>query len=561
MLGLSGRSVKDDLDYAKGQLQQARTATLANDVPTARAALERAQTATARARNATDGWAWTLVGAVPVAGDSVDAARAVAQQADVVARDVLPPLLDAAQGVDPSTLRKDGSTIDLAAVRKAATAADAASAQLDDVRRRLAQADSGFVVGAVANPLHQVRGLVDQLAGTLRGVRRAADLMPAMLGADGPRRYFLAFQNPAEARGTGGLIGAYGILQADHGKLSLERTGTDAELQNASTLPIDLGPDYRKLYGDDPALWQNVNESPDWPKAGQLIAALWKRQHGEQLDGAIAVDPVVLSYLLQATGPVTAADGTRVTAQNVVELTMKTAYDRFGNDKQRRGAFLVGIADAVSRQLFSGAGSPRALLDALDKGGNERRVLVWSAHPEEQQVLEDTYLSGALPQRPGPWAMVVLNNTIGSKLDYYLDRSVTYAGGPCSLGVQLRETTVSVTLHNTVPADAQLPTYVTGAGALPKAKGDELTQGDGVYVFGPLNAYVSDVQLDGSSVPFAVGQEDGHPVAVVNVRVPTQQRKTMKVFFEEPTSAGPARVAVQPLVRPQTTSVRVAGCR
>ncbi len=48
-----------------------------------------------------------------------------------------------------------------------------------------------------------------------------------MLGAQGTRRYMMAFENNAEARGLGGLPGAYAILRADHGKVSFERFGTD----------------------------------------------------------------------------------------------------------------------------------------------------------------------------------------------------------------------------------------------------------------------------------------------------------------------------------------------
>ena len=43
------------------------------------------------------------------------------------------------------------------------------------------------------------------------------DGLPSFLGADGPRRYLFGASNPAELRGTGGLIGAYAILTMDRG--------------------------------------------------------------------------------------------------------------------------------------------------------------------------------------------------------------------------------------------------------------------------------------------------------------------------------------------------------
>ncbi|MCQ6463536.1 DUF4012 domain-containing protein, partial [Vibrio parahaemolyticus] len=56
-----------------------------------------------------------------------------------------------------------------------------------------------------------------EITGQLENTALAARLAPAMMGADGPRTYFMGFQTNAEARGTGGLLGAFGILRFDNG--------------------------------------------------------------------------------------------------------------------------------------------------------------------------------------------------------------------------------------------------------------------------------------------------------------------------------------------------------
>ena len=45
--------------------------------------------------------------------------------------------------------------------------------------------------------------------------------LPGFAGADGPRRYLLIAESPSEQRGTGGIWGAYAILTADDGALSV----------------------------------------------------------------------------------------------------------------------------------------------------------------------------------------------------------------------------------------------------------------------------------------------------------------------------------------------------
>ena len=68
------------------------------------------------------------------------------------------------------------------------------------------------------------RDLADRLSTATVTADRAAEaagLVPAIMGEGGTRRYFLAIQNNAELRGTGGFIGNFGELTATDGHLEL----------------------------------------------------------------------------------------------------------------------------------------------------------------------------------------------------------------------------------------------------------------------------------------------------------------------------------------------------
>ena len=84
-----------------------------------------------------------------------------------------------------------------------------------------------------------------------------------MMGADGPRTYFMGFQTNAEARGTGGLLGGFGILRFDNGNPIVETLGPNTELDKPFT-PIDLGPEYNAQYGfQNPTTdFRNSNREP-----------------------------------------------------------------------------------------------------------------------------------------------------------------------------------------------------------------------------------------------------------------------------------------------------------
>src|SRR6266567_681103 len=131
-----------------------------------------------------------------------------------------------------------------------------------------------------------------------------------MPGAGSPQRSVVGLQNEAEARSTGGLPRAFAIIV---------------------TTTLDFGADYDAHYGkhDSTVDYLDSNVSPHFPYAAQVWASMWQRKTGQKIDGAIAIDPTALSYLLAVTGPATLPDGSQITADNVVALTQQDAYARF----------------------------------------------------------------------------------------------------------------------------------------------------------------------------------------------------------------------------------------
>jgi Protein of unknown function (DUF4012) len=105
-----------------------------------------------------------------------------------------------------------------------------------------------------------------------------------------------------------------------------------------------------------------------------MWAARWRSATGETIDGAIALDPATLSYLLQVTGPVTLADGTTLGADNVVDFVLRNEYARYPGvglqDQQVRKQVLVGVAQGVLGRVLVGAGSARDLLPALGRAAH-----------------------------------------------------------------------------------------------------------------------------------------------------------------------------------------------
>jgi hypothetical protein len=382
-----------------------------------------------------------------------------------------------------------------------------------------------------------------------------------MLGAGGKRTYLLAFQNNAEARGTGGLLGAYGTLEAVDGRLRITHLGPNTELRNEQRLPVDLGSDYFDLYGNDPALWVNSNESPHFPYAAKIWLELYRKQFGTRLDGVVAADPVTMGYLLSVTGPARLAGGDQVTGENAAALTLRDVYARFPSNNTRRDLFLQQIARAVFEKVLSGQGEPAALVTALTRAVDERRLLVYSAREQDQSALAKTPLAGVVTQGSGAYTGLVINNAAGSKMDYYLARALRYAQGACA-GAR-RSTTVRVTLTNTAPSSG-LPPYVTLRADGPALRGTEpAPEGSNVsfvQVYATAGSELVSATIDGKPLQVIPGRERGKAVFTYRAVLLAGQTQNVVLNLDEPVSPGPVRILAQPLVKPMTVVADTPKC-
>jgi hypothetical protein len=451
-------------------LQQALAGT--GDTAGLDAELAALQRNTSTARQHTDGPLWTVGAHLPVVGPNIDAVARLSATLDDVAHDVAPALVavrdTAGKGRTP-----DGA-VDLAALRALAPPVHAADASLTAARERLTPIDPTRLISRLAEPFVTLRDRLAMIADTLATADRATTLLPPMLGADGPRTYVLLAMTNAELRANGGIPGALVLLRADGGRVEMVRevAGWAVGPFAAPVLPLDA--EQKAIFTDRPARFvQDVTMTPDFPTTAALTAEMWARAQGDQVDGVLATDPVALAHLLRATGPVTvkvpahaaAQVGARtitVSADNAVELLENQVYGALGPFDA--DAVFGQVVAAVMTRLDGADVTPAALATALGDSAREHRLLVWSAHEDEQAGLADTVLAGAFLSSPraADAVGIFFDDALVGKMSWYLDTSVKLVSSVCT--PDGRRDTIDVTLGSKAPADAatSLPPYVRG---------------------------------------------------------------------------------------------------
>jgi hypothetical protein len=560
-LGVRAFEAKSGLEQARNSAQQAKDALLQGDTADASQWADDARSHAQAARAATHSLPWSIAAVVPWLGSPFKTGQQISDVVLGLATDVLQPSADVGVAIAPDQLLADGR-VDLQLLRReepelSKISADAA--RLDAAA--MAISDPRYV-SLLRDARSQLQGQTSEIAKVLENSALAARLAPTMMGADGPRTYFMAFQTNAEARGTGGLLGGYGVLRFDNGTPTVDSLGANTGLGGISA-PIDLGPEFATQYRSTHPLtdFRNSNQSSHFPYAAQIWKSMWAQQSGMNVDGVIAIDPVALSYILGAVGPVTMPDGEVITRDNVVELTESTAYVRFSTDQIARKNYLQDIANEVVKKITGPIESPSALLDALGRAVSERRIAVWSSSEGDQKLLEETPLAHEVPDDPAPYAGVVINNLGGNKLDYYLKSKVEYVADACN--GDRRVSTVTIRLTNTLQDVRSLPGYMAAPNGQPPEVQTMVPNGtmvSSVRLLATTGATLVSALADGQRVPVFPGTERGHPSFEVQVAIPPGQSGELSFHLSEPTSPGLPRVPSQPLLDTVIPAISVPEC-
>jgi len=496
----------------------------------------------ADARNLTSDPIWAAAENLPWIGPQLAAFGTVASSSDQLFRESLLPLAVAAKGLSIHSLEPVDGQIDTSALgtlvepaRAAGLKAAAAAEAAQDINRTP-------LLGVVDSAVGEATKQFNAIAGAIDGLARTSQLLPAMLGQDGPRNYLLVVQNNAEWRSLGGITGTAILVHTDKGAITLVDTQSATGLVRDLVDPIvPLPTDVTQIYGTRPARYfHNLTQIPDFPVDGRIAREMYRSKTGVDVDGVLAVDPVVLSYVLKSIGPVKLPTGDTLTDSNAVQFLLNEVYLRYP-DPATQDTVFASAAGAIFQGIIDGRGSTEGLISALGRASEERRLLIWSSDPDEQAVLDGTTIAGELPVTDARIARfgVFLNDGTGSKMSYYVKPEVTVTSSSCSSGPgeAERQLTLRVRLTNTAPTDAatSLPPYITGEGAYGTSPGDAKVISN-IYV--PEGFTVESVYTDDGSSPGS-GQYKGLDVLTLETTLTPGASAGFSVMVRS--LAGPAR--------------------
>lgn len=545
-------TARPGLERGVDQAGAALTAATKADQEAAATGFESARRSFTHAAGPLGAWwtkpAWLL----PVVGPHLRALDAVA----ATGQDLAAGGVRVAGAADLGGLRIVDGVVPLDEVRRLEPQLTDAADTVARSRARLLRTRSSWLLPPIGRRLDTQVGRLADAEGSLRNSQQVLKILPGLLGAEGPRRYFLAVQTPSELRGSGGFFGNYGEITADNGKLTLAKFGRLRELNEGgdpATRTLTGPPDYLARYErfGVATTWQNVTMSPDWPSVTQVIAGLYPQSGGAEIDGAIAVDPAGMAALLRLTGPLRVAGWPEpLTADNAERILLHDQYVELPTDD--RVDFLGDTAETLWQRLTAGElPKPSSILSVLGPAVEQKHFQIASLHENEQDVFAGLDLAGAMAPVNGDFLGVVTQNASGSKIDWFLHRRLSYDVDIDPATSELHAT-VTATLRNEAPATGLPPVIIGNALQPPLPSGTSRLY---VSIYSPWA--LRGARIGGQPATLESQSELGRNVYSAFVDVPGGGEVTMELELAGWYDGAAYRLEVhrQPTVHPDTLRV------
>ena len=496
---------------------------------------------------------WAAASFIPVYGSDINAARTMIDALSDVSSNALVPMADNLSQATPGKLFQDGM-INVSALQAVADSLSSSSKVFKSANEK--------VQGIGDTHISQVTELVDKakdgfatLNGAVDAAEKVAPVLPQMLGANGQTRNYLMYaMNNVEIRACGGFGGSQGLISVTDGQMSIgdfvPRIGLSEDEAVESVDEED-----EALFGDHSNLCNSGNTySPDWPRNSQRVAALWKSQYGQDVDGVVGIDPVFLQYLLGLVGNVSLPDGTVVDGTNAAKVLMHDVYWNYPVEES--DGIFASVASAAFDKILGGIGDVDVtkLVGAFERGAEEGRLIAWMRNDDEQNAIKETGIDASLPDpddpSADPVAGVYFNNLSFSKLDWYLNadtqigQGIKNGDGTCSYRI-----TVTLTNIMTQEEAGKLPDYVA-ASAPDAARDDERLN---VSLFAPTGGNISDLTVEGTQ--FGLGAATWHGIPFYSGTVDLHAGETTTITYTLTTSA---EAGDKPLTLRQTPTCQAA---
>lgn len=266
----------------------------------------------------------------------------------------------------------------------------------------------------------------------------------------------IGFQNAAELRSTGGLIGYYAILTVENGNLINIRYLPNDQLPLSQITTSNYPDEFFKLYGDELfASNLNDNASSHFPYAAQSLVEKFTKYLREPVSMFMVIEPSEYWQTYKLINANKEIDS----KETFIKYLYSDLYKEFPEDQNKRYQSLESLFPSLDQELLNIL-SPRNALKLYRDFTRSKSTHIYSTKNLTNKILDAMDKSGNLDIDGGN-IFVGLNNIGENKLDQFLKTSMKY----CYNSSQ-EKLFLELTFAGDISSKVTLPNYMSRRGDL-----------------------------------------------------------------------------------------------
>jgi len=387
---------------------------------------------------------------IPVVGQHVRAAQVTTGQASALTKSAR----SVTGRVSPDQLIIDGA-INIAEMDGITPAVEALAATAARAETKISAVASPWLIPPVSQRVRQAVELLGRSSGLVGASSEALHVGADLLGVDTPAQLLVMLATPAEARGSGGFVGNWALIETNKGTVTIAEQYQSRELNallEATSAELTADDDYTARYGrfDVERHIQDVTLSPDFPSVAAVAADLFRQATGTRVQAVLMIDPFVIEKLIGFTGPIDIDGEVPLSGANTARELLTEQYERFESEERVRETLLLGLTSQLMDALLDDPPDPIAFVSELAPLAEQGRLSLWLPGDTDGSIVDRLGMSGAFPTTKDGLLSIVHQNAGQNKIDAHLDRTVDIE---TTLSPDVREVThhVTVTLNNNAP--------------------------------------------------------------------------------------------------------------
>lgn len=259
-----------------------------------------------------------------------------------------------------------------------------------------------------------------------------SDIMPSILGMEGPKTYLILFQNNMELRPGGGIIGSYGILKFNLGKIT-EFTihdvyDADKQLRGHIEPPFAI----RRHLLQQHWYMRDSNFDVDFVKSALSSSNFLFVETGQKADGVIAVDLSFVKNILRAIGPVYVGDYRETIDENNFYLrTQFHAANNFFPGSTQKKDFLRALNETIITKITKEKVPYLLIAQAISDALSQKHLMFGMSDNFQNIFTVNGWSSSLWDERKN--SEDIVNDFVGineanlgiNKSNYYISRQVS----------------------------------------------------------------------------------------------------------------------------------------